>query len=69
MKKVIYILHVDIVDDIDALSNDNIKELHKEFPSRVLRYDNLYDFAYDWNNNYEKMFDPDFSYIRIVEEE
>lgn len=68
-KKVIYLVHIDVVDDdFNEMSDDEIKKLHAKDPSRVLRFDNLYDFANDWNNNSDEMFDPEFSYIRIIEE-
>ena len=71
MKKVIYIVHIDVVSvQFDTLSNDDIKELYAKHPENVFRYDNLYDFAYDWNHNYEVLnYDPNNSYIRIIEEE
>lgn len=70
MKKVIYVVHIDAVSvQFDTLSNDDIKELYIKEPELVLRYDNIYDFANDWNNNYENMYYPDDSYIRIIEEE
>ena len=69
MKPVIYLVHVDVVDDdFNEMSDDEIKKLHVKDPSRVLRFDNLYDFANEWNNNYYNMFDPDYSYMRIIEE-
>lgn len=70
MKNVIYVVHIDAVsEDFNTLSNDDIKELYTKEPELVLRYDNIYDFANDWNNNYENMYYPDDSYIRIIEEE
>ena len=71
MKKVIYVVHIDVVSgNFDTLSNDDIKELYAKHPEKVFRYDNLYDFANDWNLNYYVMYyNPSNSYIRIIEEE
>lgn len=70
MKQVIYLIKVEAVkDDFGSMTDNEIKELYAKYPSLVLRFDNLYDFANDWNLNYYDMFDPDFSYMRIIEEE
>lgn len=75
MAKKLYLFHLDALDVLsesgrvfDEMSDKELVEVIKNNKDRVLSFSSMKELVYQWNNKCEDMFDPDFSFMRIMED-
>lgn len=64
----IYVVHTDLLEDgtnFDNLTDEQVEELYCKDDLLVNLFNSWDEFVANWNQG--TIFDPDFSYIRVIE--